>query len=45
MPILCASGAKISSVSPAMRLLFSSGMCLSVRMLCRRSASFTTMTR
>ena len=35
----------MSSVSSAMRLRLSSGMCLSVRMLCSRSASLTRSTR
>mmetsp|Transcript_2298 Transcript_2298/g.5737 ORF Transcript_2298/g.5737 Transcript_2298/m.5737 type:complete len:229 (-) Transcript_2298:151-837(-) len=40
-----ASGAKTCSVSSAMRFCLCGGMLPSVRMLCSRSASFTTMMR
>ena len=45
MPRRLASGAKISSVSRAMRSRFSAGRWPSVRMLCSRSASLMTTTR
>mmetsp|Transcript_22064 Transcript_22064/g.56334 ORF Transcript_22064/g.56334 Transcript_22064/m.56334 type:complete len:229 (-) Transcript_22064:405-1091(-) len=45
MPRRWASGAKISRVSRAIDARFSTGMYCSVRMLCMRSASFTTTMR
>ena len=45
MPRRLASGAKISSVSWAMRWRLAAGRCASVRMLCRRSASLMSIMR
>mmetsp|Transcript_7523 Transcript_7523/g.17191 ORF Transcript_7523/g.17191 Transcript_7523/m.17191 type:complete len:233 (-) Transcript_7523:619-1317(-) len=45
IPSLCASGAKMSSVSLEMDCCLCGGMCSSVRMLCSRSASLTMMIR
>ena len=45
IPIRPASGAKMSMVSRAFLACFSCGICRIVRILCRRSASFTKITR